>query len=463
MTQTTTERLRTYLAALPVRSQGLLIREFEKAIARGDNTAVATYVLGELRRIARVDDAPVIARTDDPMRLVFKPFEPFLTDAMSPQPGAVRRSLLLQIWQWLKRDGAPVAVERLTTALQSLTDPARVADRNFAISDFQRAAAIALTTAATAPPSDQKAILARIGPTIVPEDLTQLADLLRAREALDALALKLPPKVKDFTAAHVAMFEAALGHPALQTKSVVPFAMTLAMARLQTPWQIIRLATKIADSDSEFRISSTPYAIAVTMAMQELANVAALLREDFQRGRFSDVSAHLTALHDGVRGLLAEIAFRQDSVWGRQMAALRAEISQTLRVQIDALPARVRRLLRQRSANDITPATRLDATEIEETVAMMEILETSRSYAEELAVNEVSSRARAELAQYVGPTTDAAIDALKTSDARTLAFRRQQAEAAIAFSRVLFGADHAARVQRSADKALAGEAEAKSA
>lgn len=461
MVESTTERLRHYLAALPPRAQTLLMGEFERAIEKGDNTAVATYVLGELRRIARADATPAPPRIDDPMRLVFRPIEQFLTDSLTQRPGTIRRSVLLQIWQWLKRDGAPAAVERLVAALQVTGTPARAADRGFAISDFQRAAAIALSLAATASPAEQKILLARIGHSAQPEDLALIADLLRARDALDGLALRLPTHIREFGPSQIAAVEAALNLPALKQKSLMPFALTLAMGRMQMPWQIFRLATRAADSDSEFRVASTPQAIAVTMAIQYLAGIAAQLREDLQRAHFDTIAGHLKMLHDGVRGLLAEIDIRQDSAWGRQVAALRIEISGALRPHIEGLPGRVRRILRQRSANDITPTTRLDVNEIEETAAMMQIVETCRAYAEELAVNEISNRTRAELAQYVGPTTDAVIAALRGADARTVAFRRQQADAAILFSGVLYGTEHAARMQRSVDKAMIEEPQAR--
>ena len=41
MSQTPTDRLRDYLAQLPPQSQALLMREFERAIERGEDVAVA--------------------------------------------------------------------------------------------------------------------------------------------------------------------------------------------------------------------------------------------------------------------------------------------------------------------------------------------------------------------------------------------------------------------------------------
>ena len=53
MSQTSTERLRDYLAQLPPQSQALLMREFERAIERGEDLAVANFVLEQLRKVVR--------------------------------------------------------------------------------------------------------------------------------------------------------------------------------------------------------------------------------------------------------------------------------------------------------------------------------------------------------------------------------------------------------------------------
>ncbi len=53
MNEASTERLKEYLAQLPPQSQALLMREFERALERGEDTAVANFVLGLLRQIVR--------------------------------------------------------------------------------------------------------------------------------------------------------------------------------------------------------------------------------------------------------------------------------------------------------------------------------------------------------------------------------------------------------------------------
>ena len=77
MSQTSTERLRDYLAQLPPQAQALLMREFERAIERGEDAAVANLVLEQLRKVVRgaEEDDEMRPRSDDPARLLFQPLE----------------------------------------------------------------------------------------------------------------------------------------------------------------------------------------------------------------------------------------------------------------------------------------------------------------------------------------------------------------------------------------------------
>ena len=123
MSQTSTERLREYLAQLPPQAQALLMREFERAIERDEDASVAILVLEQLRKVVRGTEEETQPRTDDPARLVFRPLEPFLVEGNYPRrPGQIRRASLLPVWQWLIRDGAPEQARELEAALAELRE-----------------------------------------------------------------------------------------------------------------------------------------------------------------------------------------------------------------------------------------------------------------------------------------------------------------------------------------------------
>jgi hypothetical protein len=396
-------------------------------------------------------------RTDDPARLVFRPLEPFLVDSSPVRPGQVRRASLLPVWQWLIRDGAPDQAREFESALAQVRE-AGTGHLEPAIRKFQLAAADAISNIASPMPGgDRQRGLSRVGPPNVIEDLLPIGAVLQAREALDTLGGRLPSFLRVFSETQIASVSATLNVPLLQTPQLLPFALSLVMQRLTAPWQIIRLAVKMAASDDEIRVAGTPYGVAVTIALHDLSFLAAALRADIKRGQFSNVAEHLKALHDGVRGLRTELDLRQDSAWGRQLAAIRADISNTLQSEIDSVPGRVRRLLRQRADKDISVAARIDANEVDEAAALIDFVAVCRTYASELAINEVTLRTYSDLQQYVEHATEALVQSLRGGDAKARAYRQMQVAAAIRFCDVLFGHDYASLMSRAAENAVTGE------
>src|SRR2546429_2135260 len=243
-----------------------------------------------------------------------------------------------------------------------------------AIRKLQLAAADAIFKITAPSGGDKQRALARIGAPDVIEDLLPIGSVLHAREALDGFGTRVPGFMRLFGDAQIASVCAAFNIPTLQTPQLLPFVLTMIMQRLTAPWQIIRIAIKIAASDDEIRVAATPYGIAVTMALHALARVAANLRMDIKRGHFETVADNLKALHDGVRGLRTELDLRNDSTWGKQLTSIRADISNSLQSEIDSVPGRVRRILRQRADKDISAAAKIDASEVEETAARIAFL-----------------------------------------------------------------------------------------
>lgn len=459
MSQTSIERLREYLAQLPPQSQALLMREFERALERGQDTAVATLVLEQLRKIVRKSEAEEAPppRTDDLSRLLFQMLEPFLVEAGAPiRAGQIRRSSLHPIWQWLGRDGAPDKVNECETALARM--PAEAGGQVEALAQKLQAAAADAIFELTGPGGgDKSRALARVGPPNVIEDLYAIGAVLQVREAIATLNEKLPRFLRAFGDSQIASVTSALNIPVLQTPQMLPFALSMVAQRMTAPWQIIRLAIKMAASDDEIRVAATPYGVAVTMALHDLSCVAAILRMDIKRGHFDNVADNLKALHDGVRGLRTELDLRNDSPWGKQLTSIRADISNALQSEIDSVPGRVRRILRQRAEKDIPPGARIDSTEVEETVALIDFVATCRNYASELAINEVTLRTYSDLQQYVERSTEQLVQSLRAADHKVRTYRQQQVQAAIRFCQVLFGDDYASLMSRAAENAASGE------
>lgn len=459
MSQTSIERLRDYLVQLPPQAQALLMREFERAIERGEDTTVATFVIEQLRKIVRRTDEEARPRVDDPVRLLFRPLEPFLVEGnVSVRPGQVRRSSLLPVWQWLNRDGAPEHAREFEAALARMREAGATSGLEAAVHKFQREAAEAIVRTATPVPGDDKRhSLTRIGSANVIEDLLPIGSVLQTREALDTLGGRLPSHFRVFADTQIESVGAALNVPSLQTPRLLPFALSLIIQRLNAPWQIVRLAIKMAASDDEIRVAATPYGVAVTIALHDLSCLAGSLRVDIKRGHFDNVAQQLKSLHDGVRGLRTELDLRNDSVWGKRLTSIRADISSALQSEIDSVPGRVRRILRQRADKDIPAGAGVDSSEVDDAVALIDFVAVCRTYASELAINEVTLRTYSDLQHYVEQATEALVQSLRGGDAKARAYRQMQFTAAIRFCEVLFGHDYASLMRRAAEHAVTGE------
>src|SRR5882724_1402367 len=100
---------------------------------------------------------------------------------------------------------------------------------------------------------------------------------------------------------------------------------------------------------------------------------------------------------------------------------------------------------------------RVDADEVDETTALIDFVAVCRTYASELAINEVTLRTYSDLQHYVERSTEALVQSLRGGDARTRAYRQMQVNAAIRFCEVLFGTDYASLMSRAAENAQVGE------
>jgi hypothetical protein len=177
------------------------------------------------------------------------------------------------------------------------------------------------------------------------------------------------------------------------------------------------------------------------------------LATDLKSGRGIAVAALLKEVHDSLRGLGSEINLSSESVWGKQLTALRADVSKILSGEIERAPGRVRRLIRPRPSREIASGSRLDADEVAETEALIGFVAACRNYASEFAVNEVTQRAFNELQQFLDSGTPTLVDALRGASDGERPFRQSQVDAAVRFCAKVFGQEYATLLIKAAEVA----------
>jgi len=460
----TIERLQLFLRELSPQARGMLIAEFERSLLRGDDLSGADLVLQELRRIAR-DQREGTPRIGHSARLFFKPLEPFLVDDLGQHRhlGRISRSSLETLWTWIGRDVLPDdarAVDDIVNAAMLAGDDAKA--KHF-VRAFQDRVAVVLTDQLRIAETDDKArrrLLAQIGTQRAGEDIATLKCVLNARDGLSAMAANLPLQVGNLTAKQLDDCKALIEKTSPTHSDVFLYSLLTVMSRLAAPWQLIRLGVKAAGSDTAARVAETPYGVAVTIVLSELERQVAELRDDLRSGRGVAVGALLKTIHDSARGLRTELNMPMDSSWGRALSGLRSQIGDMLRLEIDSMPGRVRRLLKPRSAGEIRPNSTLDPVEVAETEALVTFVGTCRHFAGELAINEMTQRTFSELQQYLDTATRGLLEALRHTGPNERSFRQSQVDTAVRLCATVFGRDYAVQLGKAAGLAAGADRKA---
>jgi hypothetical protein len=456
------ERLRDFLRTLKPEARGMLVAELERSVLRGDEAAGSELILDELRRAIRAAGQPVV-RIGDAARLFFAPVEPFVIDDAPDhkRPGRVARVSLEPMWAWITRDLMPAEAAALGD------------DINRALGEGDRAKAEQLTrvlhdkavvhideTVASLHRDDKarRRLSVQVGTPRALEDVAALAAILANRELLADLARRLPSHLRAFEREQIesvkAFLESAIAPKAAAAArpnraDALLYSLILIMGRLASPWQLIRIASRAAESDDAARIAETPFAAAVTIVLSEVECMVGELRAELKARR--PVTSLLKAIHDAARGLRTEIDLSGDSPWSRKLTAIRTEVSEILKSEIASTPGRVRRLLRPRPTKEIPAGARLDEIDVGEAEMLVEFVGACRNYANELAVNEVTVSSYSELQQYLESGTKVLLDALRQASDAHRPFRQSQMDAAIRFCRAVFGADYANLLAKAAE------------
>jgi hypothetical protein len=460
----TIERLRHYLRELPRPARALLISEFERSLLRGDEGAGTDLVLQELRRIVR-DQREGSPRIGHCARLFFKPLEPFLVDDQIDHhhPGRIARNSLEMLWTWVRRDLLPEEAKVLTDevgkALLAGEEP-KAEQLIHAFQDRVVAAIEAVFEAGAADARLHRRTLAQIGTPRASDDAMTLKCVLAGRDALATLAALLPLRIVDFAGDQLDEYRALIEKTAASNDELLLHALLLVMSRLAAPWQVIRLGVTAAGCDIAARVAETKYGIAVTIVLAELERLVDELHNDLGGGGGVAVGALLKTIHDCARGLRSELDLPVDSTWGRALAAQRAEIAEVLRTEIESAPGWVRRLLRARPSSEIRANSILDPDEVAETEALVAFVGTCRSFANELAINEMTQRTYNEIQYTLDTGTRALLDGLRHAGEVDRSFRQSQVDAAVRFCAKVFGVEYAALLTKAAEVASAAERKA---
>ena len=178
-----------------------------------------------------------------------------------------------------------------------------------------------IDAAAGADEKMRRRLVVQVGTPRAFEDVDSLLRILVLRDVLGDLARRLPKHLRTFEREQIdqvkALVEAAAAQksPDLAARKTDIFVcgLVLVIGRLALPWQLIRLATRAAESDDAARVAETPFADAVAIVLSEIECMVSELRVELKARR--PVTSLLKGIHDAARGLRTEMDLSADSPW----------------------------------------------------------------------------------------------------------------------------------------------------
>jgi hypothetical protein len=364
------------------------------------------------------------------------------------------------VWEWICRDLMPGEAKAVTEQVALAFDKGEAARAEELARAFQDRAALRIEEVLAAARTDDKArrrLAGQIGTPRAIEDITAILTVIKARQTLANFGSHLPNHIKALDETNLDGVKAMIESPMAGGPALFVYVLVMTMSRLAAPWQLIRLATRTAGTDNASRIAETPYAVTVDIVLAEIQRMINELKAELRSGRGLAVGALLKGIHDAARGLRTEINFSHESPWGRGLAALRTQVSDLLKGEIETLPGRVRRLLRPRPIKEIAPNSALDESDVRDTEAQIEFVNTCRAHASELALSELTTRTWSDLEHYLDSATATLVENLRAAGESDRPFRQSQLDAAVRFCRKVFGDDYAALLLKARDVAAGAE------
>jgi hypothetical protein len=347
------EQIGQYLKSLTPQARGNLLNELERLDACGVDMPGIDGVIEALRAEFRP-----AGQSKNPMssaaRYFFAPLEPFLVDGDPdhPNPGRLSRGSLPPIWEWINRDLLPTMARDYAEQMRGLIASDKQREAGKAAGTFQTKVIKSLENTFASPDATRQArakLATYTASHSVFGDLGKMVCVLRAREALSKLAEALPENISKLDDGRVTALTKDLDGVAKTSRDAVPFALTLVANRLKTPWQLMRFATKGSASKGAADIAATPYAIAITMVLNQIEDKKLALRFALKNERVLLAKELLTRIYDTEYALQIRIDNLEQSEWGVRLHRLMEAIAALVESEVNRFPDNVGHVLESRS------------------------------------------------------------------------------------------------------------------
>ncbi len=346
------DQITDYLKRLTPHARSNLLSELERLEVCGIEMPGADEILETLRaEFRKTGQTP--NQTGNPQRYFFAPLEPYLIDSdpEHPNSGRISRGSLTPVWEWISHDLLPTMARDYAAKINDLMATDRQQEARRVTSTFQTKIVKSLENTLASPDATAQLRIKLATYTAshsIFSDLIKMTCALRARDALAKFESALPHKISSFDDDRVTAMTDLLAGLGKTHGDALPFALTLIANRLKKPWQLIRLATKAARTKEATAVAATPYAIAVSMALDRLEDKKLALRLALKNERVTVAKQLLKDIYDTEYALQVRIDQLDQSDWGARLRKIMNAITALVEAELKRFPPDVGHVLGSR-------------------------------------------------------------------------------------------------------------------
>jgi hypothetical protein len=347
------DQIRAYLGRLTPQARGNLLVEIERMLLYGEEVPGAGIMLAELRAEFRKSGLSS-DRAGNPSRYFFKPIEVLFVDRPPElaNSGQISRGSLSAIWEWINQLLLPAMAGDYCEKMKQAIVTNNAYEAKLVASGFQSKVikSLEVTLASRQGVDGVRTGLGRYTSSRASfDDLTKIVAALRVGDAIVAFGEALPPKIDSLEGEALAKARTLLDMFASKHPEAMPFAMTIVLKRLKSPWQLIHFATGAARGKIAADLEATRYAISVSMVLDHLDDNRTALKQAVRSNRIAIAKDILTAIYDTEHALRTKIGQLDASAWGRRLTELMTAIDDELQAEFRTLPDNIGHVLGART------------------------------------------------------------------------------------------------------------------
>jgi hypothetical protein len=349
--QNALDRIQGYLRQLTPQERGRLLVEMERLQGCGQGLAGADDIVQALRTEIR-GSGQAAEKVGTPARLFFEALQPVLVDWPPERAnrGQISRGSLNVIWEWINQFLLPAMAREYATKSEHLFASSDIRGAQRAAAEFQVKVVKSLESMMKSGDALARANFARYTSSpATTDDLTKMISVLRTHEALAAFCSGLPERIQTFDGDVLAKTRKQLDVIRTKHGEALPFALAVLTRRLRAPWQLMRLATKAAESKDVAAVAATPYALAVDMVLDHLNDRRAALCQALRINKVPIAKEILTDVYDIEYAFRVRLDGLVGSDWGNRLEQLMKAVATDLANEIHNIPGNLHHVLGSRS------------------------------------------------------------------------------------------------------------------